>query len=140
MLIDTSALIALLLSEPDASRMQAAIAADPARLVAAPSIVEAAAVILTRKGPEGEAALAELLNRLDLRVVAMSSNAAAHARAARFGKGVGSPGVLNFGDCLAYGVAIDLGQPLLFKGNDFSRTDVPAAAYRSAAARSGVAR
>ena len=129
MLIDTSALIALLLSEPDASRMQAAIAADPARLVAAPSIVEAAAVILTRKGPEGEAALAELLNRLDLRVVAMSSNAAAHARAARFGKGVGSPGVLNFGDCLAYGVAIDLGQPLLFKGNDFSRTDVPAVAY-----------
>jgi ribonuclease VapC len=131
MLIDTSVLIAILLSEPEAPRMQAAIAADPARLVAAPSIVEAAAVILTRKGPQGEAALTELLYRLDLSVVAMSSNAAALARAGylRFGKGVGSPGILNFGDCLAYGVAMDLGQPLLFKGNDFSRTDVPSVAY-----------
>jgi ribonuclease VapC len=111
--------------------MQEAIAADPARLVAAPSIVEAAAVILTRKDPQREAALTELLNRLDLSVVAMSSNAAALARAGylRFGKGVGSPGVLNLGDCLAYGVAMDLGQPLLFKGNDFSRTDVSSAAY-----------
>lgn len=87
--------------------------------------------MLTRKGSQGETALTEVLNRLDLRVVAMSSNAAAHARVAylRFGKGVGSPGVLNFGDCLAYGVAMDLGQPLLFKGNDFSRTDVPSVAY-----------
>jgi len=48
---------------------------------------------------------------------------------ARYGKGAGSPGVLDFGDCLAYGVAKDLREPLLFEGNDFPRTDLPAVQY-----------
>jgi ribonuclease VapC len=61
----------------------------------------------------------------------MSPEAAVHARSAyeRYGKGVGSPGVLNFGDCLSYGVARAAGEPLLFKGDDFSATDIDAAVY-----------
>jgi ribonuclease VapC len=87
--------------------------------------------MVARKGPGGGVALDALLQRLQIRVVAMSPEAAAHARSAqlRFGKGIGSPAVLNFGDCLTYGVARDLAGPLLFKGDDFSRTDIPSVDY-----------
>ena len=76
------------------------------RLVAAPTLVEASAVLLARKGPSGEVALDALLQRLSLVTIAMSPEAPACGREAfrRFGKGVGSPRVLNYGDCLAYGV------------------------------------
>jgi ribonuclease VapC len=131
MVIDTSALLAILFGEPDAPRLSTAIAADTSRLVAAPTLVEAAAVMLGRKGAAGEIALDALLQRLTITVVPMSPDAAASARSAyaRYGKGVGSPGVLNYGDCLAYGVALALGEPLLFTGTDFQKTDVPAAPY-----------
>jgi ribonuclease VapC len=131
MVIDASALIAILLGEPEAARMASAIAADPDRLVSAPTLVEAAAVMIGRKGPQGEIALDALLQRLDIRVVPFSADAANRARSAyrQYGKGVGSPSVLNYGDCLSYGAAMALGEPLLFKGDDFPRTDVPAAAY-----------
>lgn len=111
--------------------MAVAIAAAPTRLVGAPTAVEAAAVMIGRKGAQGEIALDALLQRLDIRTIPMTVEAAAHARSAyrRFGKGVGSPSVLNYGDCLSYGVAMALGEPLLFKGDDFPRTDVLAAAY-----------
>lgn len=131
MVIDTSALLAILLGEPEAPRMVEAVTADPSRLVGAPTLVEATAVMLARKGPQGEIALDALLRRLDVDVVAMSPEAASFARSAysRFGKEVGSPAILNYGDCLAYGVAAAHGEPLLFKGDDFSQTDVPAARY-----------
>jgi ribonuclease VapC len=131
MVIDTSALVAILLGEPESQRMAVAIAADPTRLVGAPTLVEAAAVMLARKGPQGEIALDALLQRLDIRTTDLNAEAAAHARSAyrRFGKGVGLPSVLNYGDCLSYGVAMARGEPLLFKGDDFPRTDVLAAAY-----------
>lgn len=131
MVIDTSALVAILLAEPEGSRLVHAIAASTVRQIGAPTLVEVAAVMLARKGPPGEIALDALLRRLDIDVVPMSAAAAAFGRAAyaRYGKGVGSPGVLNFGDCLAYGVAMAQREPLLFKGEDFARTDVPAAAY-----------
>jgi ribonuclease VapC len=88
-------------------------------------------VMLARKGPAGEIALDALLRRLGVSVIPMSEDAARLARLAyaRFGKGVGSPGVLNYGDCLAYGVAMAARQPLLFKGEDFGRTDVTAARF-----------
>lgn len=131
MVIDTSALIAILLAEPDATRFVHAIAAAATRVVGAPTLVEAAAVMLARVGPSGEIALDALLQRLGVEVVPMSPDAAALARSAysRFGKGVGSPGVLNYGDCLSYGVAAARGEALLFKGGDFSRTDLLAADY-----------
>ncbi len=131
MVIDTSALLAILLGEPEAAALVRAIAAAPVRLVAAPTLVEASAVLFARKGPIGDVALDALLQRLSLVIVMMSPDAAELARAAfrQFGKGVGSPGVLNYGDCLAYGVAKATRQPLLFKGDDFSKTDVAIAAY-----------
>lgn len=111
--------------------MVEAIADADVRAVGAPALVEAAAVLLARKGPAGEVALDALLQRLSLQVVPMTPEAAAFARSAyrRFGKGVGSPGVLNFGDCLSYGVAMAAGDALLFKGEDFGSTDVAVATY-----------
>lgn len=131
MVIDTSALIAILLAEPEAARLAHAVAADATRLVGAPSLVEATAVMLARKGPQGEIALDALLQRLGISIAPMSPEAASHGRAAysRYGKGVGSPGVLNYGDCLAYGIAMALREPLLFTGSDFRQTDVRVASY-----------
>lgn len=129
MVIDTSALLAILLAEPEGARLVEAIALDPAPVVGAPTLLEAAAVMLARKGPEGEVALDALLQRLGIEVVPFSAGAAGAARRAyaRYGKGVGDPGVLNLGDCLSYGVAADLGEPLLFKGDDFGKTDITSA-------------
>lgn len=131
MLLDTSALLALLFAEPEAPALVSAIAKDPIRLVGAPTLVEAAAVMRARKGPGGEVALDALLERLEIRVVEMTPTAAKLSRLgyARFGKGVGDPAVLNFGDCLAYGVAMAAAEPLLFKGTDFAATDVARVAY-----------
>lgn len=131
MVLDTSALLAILLAEPEAERLLTAIADAAVRQVGVPTLVEAAAVMLARKGPAGEIALDALLQRLEVEVVPMSVEAGRRARRAyqRFGRGTGTPGVLNYGDCLAYGVAEAAGEPLLFKGDDFGRTDVRAATY-----------
>jgi ribonuclease VapC len=85
--------------------------------------------MLARKGGEGVIALDALLSRLGLEVVTMSPVAADFAREAysRYGKGVGSPEVLNYGDVLSYGVARAEDEPLLFKGEDFARTDITSA-------------
>jgi ribonuclease VapC len=124
--IDTSVLVAILLSEPEAMAFVEEIAGADRRLVGAPTLVEAAAVMLARKGEEGVIALDALLSRLGIEIVPMSPAAAEFARDAygRFGKGTGSPGVLNCGDVLAYGVARAEDEPLLFKGDDFARTDI----------------
>ena len=131
MIVDTSALLAILLDEPEASAIVNAISAAPVRLVAAPTLVEASAVLYARKGPGGDVALDALLQRLSVVTIDMNATAAAFTRDAfrRFGTGVGSPGVLNYGDCLVYGVAMARGQPLLFKGDDFTRTGVAIIAY-----------
>jgi ribonuclease VapC len=131
MVIDSSALLAILLREPEAERLTEAIASDGVRLLGAPTVVETAAVMVARKGPQGEIALDALLQRLGIDVIPMSPEAAAFARSGyvRYGRGVGSPAVLNFGDCLAYGIARAADERLLFKGEDFSMTDVPPARY-----------
>ncbi len=131
MVIDTSALIAILFDEPEAARLIRAIAAAPVAIVGAPTLVETGAVMLAKKGGSGGVALDALIQRLGITIEPMSYEAAEFARSAygRYGKGVGSPGVLNYGDCLSCGVAQALGEPLLFKGDDFSRTDVLKAEY-----------
>ena len=131
MVIDSSALLAILLGEPESPELVQAIAAAEERLVAAPTIVETAAVMQARRGAGGEIALDALVQRLDIEIIPMSSDAANLARQAyrRYGKGVGTRGVLNFGDCLAYGVAMSHGAPLLFKGAHFAKTDVKVAEY-----------
>lgn len=131
MVIDTSAIVAILFAEAEASRMVSAIAAAPRKLLGAATVVEASAIMVAKKGSAGEIALDALLERLELEIMPVTAEAAAHARSAyrRFGKGVGTPAVLNYADCLSYGVARQLGEPLLFKGEDFGRTDVQAAPY-----------
>lgn len=131
MVLDTSALLAILLREPEASAMVRALARDETRLVGTPTLVEASAVLQARKGPGGEVALDALLERAAIEVIPLSRPAAQLARLAygRFGKGIGDPAVLNYGDCLTYGVAMAEAQPLLFKGDDFARTDVEAVEY-----------
>jgi ribonuclease VapC len=129
MVIDTSAVIAILLSEREAATLAMAIATSERRLLGAPTLVEATAVMLARKGKAGVIALDALLARLDIHVVDMTTVAGEFARDAytRFGKGVGSPGVLNYGDTLSYGVAKAADEPLLFTGTDFPETDIPPA-------------
>ena len=128
MVIDTSALVAMLTDEPEAARFEAAVAADPVRLMSSASYLEAAIVIETRFGEAGGRELDLWLHRAGVDLVAVAAEQAEVARVAyrRFGKGVHRAG-LNFGDCFSYALATVSGQPLLFKGDDFAHTDITAA-------------
>ena len=128
MVVDTSALMAVVLGEPDAERYAGALAAAPRLLIAAPTWLEAAIVATARLGPEGHALLTELLEGLQATVVPFDEGLArlAHDGWLRFGRGR-HPAGLNLGDCFAYALAKQCGEPLLFKGEDFVRTDLAAA-------------
>ena len=130
MVIDTSALIALLGMEPEAARLAAAIEADDTRLISAASILEAAVVIESRYGPDGGRELDLLVAKAGLSVEPVTAQQAEIAREAwrRFGKDR-HPASLNFGDCFSYALARVTGEPLLFKGTDFTQTDVAVVAY-----------
>lgn len=125
MVIDTSALVAMLTDEPDAPGLEAAVEADPVRLMSTASFVEAAIVIETRFGESGGRELDLWMHRAGVNLVAVDADQADTARAAyrRFGKGRHRAG-LNYGDCFAYALAKTSGEPLLCKGDDFSHTDI----------------
>jgi ribonuclease VapC len=125
MVIDTSALVAVLLQESDADRVAQAIDAGSPRLLSAASLLEASIVIESRKGEAGGRELDLLVYRAGIEVVAVDQNQAETARAAwrQFGKGR-HPAGLNYGDCFAYALARSRRLPLLFRGNDFSQTDI----------------
>ena len=125
MVIDTSAIIAMLTSEPTADRLVAALEADPTRLVSAATVVEAALVLLGRYGEAGEPQLDRFLRGIGAEVVAVDESQANVARdaALRFGRGRHAAG-LNFGDCFSYALSMARDEPLLFVGDDFSQTDV----------------
>ena len=127
MVIETSAILAILEAEPDAAAFAEAIERDPVRLVSAASVLEASIVVVARHGDEGARELDLLLLKAQAEVVPVTGEHAALGRDAyvRYGKGR-HPAGLNFGDCFAYAVARASGEPLLFKGQDFSRTDVAA--------------
>jgi ribonuclease VapC len=127
MVIDTSALVALLLGEADAGRFARAIEAASLRLVSAATMVETSIVIESRKGDEAGRELDLLIYRAGIEIVAVDQDQAEIARHAwrRFGKGRHAAG-LNYGECFAYALAINRGLPLLFRGDDFARTDVEA--------------
>ncbi len=131
MVVDTSALLAILLGEPEAETMVKAMASAEHRVIGAPTLVEASAVMRARKGPGGEFALDALLERLGITVQPFTLDQARMARLGygRFGRGVGNPPVLHLGDCFSYGTAMALRMPLLFKGNDFRETDVEAVGH-----------
>lgn len=128
MVIDTSAIIAVLLDEADATRIAIAIEAGSPRLLSAASLLEASIVIETRKGEAGGRELDLLLYRTEIEIVAVDRDQSEIARLAwrRFGKGRHAAG-LNYGDCFAYALARSRQLPLLFTGNDFTRTDIEAA-------------
>lgn len=125
MVIDTSALVAMLNDEPEAERFETAVQADPARLMSTASYLETALVIETRFGEPGGRELDLWLHRAAVDLVAVDSDQAAAARVAyrMYGKGRHRAG-LNYGDCFSYALAKVSGQPLLFKGDDFARTDI----------------
>lgn len=125
MVIDASALLAILLGEPEAEVFSRAIASDSKRLVSALSALEAAIVIHSRKGPAGLRELDLLVHSAGATIVSLDAEQVLLARSAyeQYGKGH-HPAALNLGDCCSYALSRSSGEPLLFKGNDFSRTDI----------------
>ena len=129
MVIDSSAVLAILQREPESSHFAALIEADPVRLISAVSVLEAGLIAEVRKGEAGALELDNFILRGQLQTVPFDVEQADIARLAfrRFGKGR-HPARLNFGDCAAYALASIRGEPLLFKGEDFSKTDIETAA------------
>lgn len=130
LVLDTSAVVAILQSEPAAERLVRALEAAGTSRISAASLVEAAIVMQVRYGDSGEREVDVLLQRSGVDVVPVMVDHAEIARSAyrRFGKGR-HPAGLNFGDCFSYALAAMLGEPLLFVGDEFGRTDVAVAAY-----------
>ena len=125
MVIDSSAILALLFNEPEADDVEIAIDEDPIRLMSVASGLEAAIVVEARLGAAGGLEFDLLLHKARIELVAVTSEQMEVGRAAwrRFGRGRHAAN-LNFGDCFAYALAAVSGEPLLFKGDDFSKTDV----------------
>lgn len=125
MVLDTSAILVILLNEPEIGAVSSAIEQDPVRLLSAASFLEAAMVVESRYGDAGGLELDRLVERVGLDIVPVDAPQARVARQAfrRFGKGR-HPAALNFGDCFSYALSQVSGEPLLFKGDDFSKTDL----------------
>lgn len=130
MVLDTSALVAMMTGEAAAKRLVLALEADPERLVSAATVVETAMVLMGRYGEAGEAQLDRFLRGIGAEVVPVGEEQVTLARdaALRFGKGR-HPAALNFGDCFSYALAVARRSPLLFVGGDFSNSDVEVAAW-----------
>ncbi|CCG03066.1 type II toxin-antitoxin system VapC family toxin [Blastococcus saxobsidens] len=125
MIVDASALIAIIRDEPDAEAFIDALAADTAPQMSAANYLEAAIVVDATRDPVARRRFDELLQVMSLEIVPVSVDQAHVARSAYrdFGKGSGHAARLNFGDCFAYALAMESGKPLLFKGDDFGHTD-----------------
>ena len=130
MVLDTSAIVAVLQAEPEAERLIAALEAAVLRRVSAATLVETGIVMQARYGDAGAHEVDTFVDKLGVDVLALTAEHAALARDAyrRFGKGR-HRAALNYGDCFAYALAMALQEPLLFVGDDFSHTDVPVASY-----------
>jgi ribonuclease VapC len=126
LILDTSAVIAILRDESDAKLYAEAIERSVVRRISAVNFVESAVVIDGSRDPIASRRFDEFVRVANLSVVTVTETQAAIAREAYrdFGKGSGHPAKLNFGDCFAYALAKSSGEPLLFKGNDFVHTDL----------------
>jgi ribonuclease VapC len=129
MILDASAVIAILRHEPEAQAFAKAIAGARSRRLSAVNYVEVAVVIDGSRDPVASRRFDEFLRTAQVVVEAVTAEQARAAREAYrdFGKGSGHPASLNFGDCFAYALARERDEPLLFKGDDFRHTDVTAA-------------
>ena len=130
MVLDTSAIIAILEDEPSAAALTGALSGADVIRVSAGSLLEAGIVAEVRAGEAGDRELDVLLHRLRAEISPVTPEQVDVARDAyrRYGKGR-HPAALNFGDCFAYALAVSVGEPLLFTGSDFPQTDVVVAAY-----------
>jgi ribonuclease VapC len=128
-IVDTSAIVAILRREPDADRYIDALGGAAAARMSAGTYLETAIVVDGNRDPVLSGRLDDLLSAVSMSVEPVSRPHADLAREAyrNFGKGSGHAAGLNFGDCFAYALARATGEPLLFKGDDFSHTDVTSA-------------
>ena len=127
MIIDTSAVLAVLLGEPDAEHYERTIAGALPRRMSVVGLLEAAIVLESRGGTAAADELDLFVQTAEIELAGVTVEQAQAARRAwrRFGRG-NHPAGLNFGDCFAYALAHTSNEPLLFKGKDFSRTDIEA--------------
>lgn len=126
MIVDASAVMAILRDEPAAAACAGAIAEAPVCRMSAANFVEAAIVIDGSRDPIASRRFDDLIREAQITIEPVTET---HARLAReayrdFGRGTGHPARLNFGDCFAYALAKSIREPLLFTGSDFSHTDV----------------
>ena len=129
MIIDTSAVIAILQDEPDADRLSRAMEDHGSPALSAATLVECYVVAARKGSQELIRIIEELLALIEAEIVPVDRRQAQHARDAylAFGRGTGHPARLNFGDCFAYALARERNEPLLFVGNDFTHTDIQSA-------------
>ena len=129
MIVDTSALIAILKEEPEAAKFIELIDSAVHCRISAANYVETAVVVDGNRDPIMSRRFEDFLRQAEIEVRPVTIEQARLAREAYrdYGKGSGHPARLNFGDCFAYALAKDAGEPLLFKGDDFRQTDVTAA-------------
>jgi ribonuclease VapC len=125
-IVDTSAIMAMFKREPEAAAFASLIEEAPIARISAGTYVELAAVIDRSLDAVASSALDPFLGESRIQIEPFTQGQARIARVAyqRFGKGSGHPARLNMGDCFAYALARDLGEPLLFKGGDFALTDI----------------
>ncbi len=130
MVIDTSALVAIMYNEPTAARLVRAIETSTVRWVSAGTVIETSLVLLGRFGERGEGQLDAFLRSIhaEIRTLDLDQVAIARDAARTFGRGR-HPAALNFGDCFSYALAISSNEPLLFVGEDFVQTDVSAVSW-----------
>ena len=130
MIVDSSALVAIILGEPGHERLHRSMvfAAIPPKMASA-NFLETAIVVDGKRDPLSSRKLDDLIAELEIDIVPFTAEHAVLAREAYrdFGKGSGHPARLNFGDCIAYALASSTREPLLFVGNDFNHTNIDAA-------------
>ncbi|HWH97057.1 MAG TPA: type II toxin-antitoxin system VapC family toxin [Pseudolysinimonas sp.] len=129
MIVDSSAVIAILANEPEAAAFSGALQTARRVAMAAPTLVELYVVADRARDPRARSALDDLLRTIGPEVEAFTAEHAAIARQAHrnFGRGSGHPARLNLGDCFSYALAKATGEPLLYKGEDFGHTDIRSA-------------
>ena len=127
MVVDSSALLAILFQEPESERLSIAVAVSDRLMMSAVNWLESMMVIEGRRGADSARDLQEFLDQFEVQIIPFDQQHMEEAREAwrRFGKGR-HPAGLNMADCAAYATAVIAGEPLLFKGGDFSQTGVPA--------------
>lgn len=128
MVIDTSAVVAILRNEPEAAALEKSLVGDPVRLIPATCVLEARMVLISRRGEHAFAEIDLWLSKIAAEIIPVDAELVDLATQAWLAYGKGRhPAALNFADCLSYALAKRADEPLLFIGNDFSQTDIEAA-------------